>query len=334
MILRFIGNGMGAALLCAALAIPAFSQEQKVLVTVNDSPITSYDVDQRINLWKLLGQRSGEGARKRALNELIDDYAKVNEAKKLRAEATEKEIDVRMVELAKGLKTTPDGLKGKLRAQGITTSAMRTYFAGQIAFGRILKGKYNVSVQATPQEIERKLNGYRAEIDGKVAKFLADPRRQPITVYQLLEINFPIVGGEGGITNELLQSRAIEANAYLSKFKGCKSARAAAAGIFDVRVGKLVEADGSRIPKPLKAALDKTKPGRAIGPSRTPGGLQVLAFCGVRKIVPPKPQVTYPSRQQAEAALLNEKYEKVVTTYSSKFREGLLIEYRDPSYGP
>jgi peptidyl-prolyl cis-trans isomerase SurA len=320
--------------LIAAMPLTATAQQQQVLVTVNDAPITSYDVDQRINLWKLLGQPANEGARKKALNELIDDVAKINEAKKFRAEPSEKEIDARLGEIAKGLKTNPDGLKGKLRAQGITVAAMRTYIAGQIAFGRILKGRYNVSVKASPDEIDRKLNGYKSEINGKVAKIMADPRMKPVTVYQLQEINFPIDGGGGPITNELVQSRAIEANAYLSKFRGCKSARAAAAGIFNVRVGKMVEADGSRLPAPLKAALDKTKVGRAIGPSRTPNGLQVLAFCGVRKIVPPKPNVTYPTRQQAETAVLNEKYEQVVKKYSSLFRKDLLIEFRDPAYGP
>lgn len=328
----FFSIALGA--LIASMPLTAMAQQQQVLVTVNDAPITSYDVDQRINLWKLLGQQAGEGARKRALNELIDDVAKINEAKKFRADATDKEIDARLGEIAKGLKTNPDGLKGKLRAQGITLAAMRTYIAGQIAFGRILKGRYNVSVKATPEEIDRKLNGYKSEINGKVAKIMADPRMKPITVYQLQEINFPIDGGGGPITNELIQSRAMEANAYLGKFRGCKSARAAASGIFNVRVGKMVEADGSRLPAPLKAALDKTKVGRAIGPSRTPNGLQVLAFCGVRKIVPPKPNVTYPTRQQAEAAVLNEKYEQVVKKYSSLFRKDLLIEYRDPAYGP
>jgi peptidyl-prolyl cis-trans isomerase SurA len=323
-----------ALVLCALQTTSATAQDQKVLVTVNDTPLTSYDVDQRISLWKLLGQNRGNGARKAALNELIDDIAKINEAKKLRIEPTEKEVDVRLAEVATGLKTNPEGLKSKLKAQGITIAAMRTYFSAQIAFGRILKGKYNVSVKATPEEVDRKLNGYKSEINGKLAKVLADPRMRPITVYQVQEINFPIDGGEGGITNELIQSRAIEANAYLSKFRGCKSARAAASGIFNVRVGKMVEADGARLPKPLKAALDRTKVGRAIGPSRTPNGLQLLAFCGIRKIVPPKPKVSYPTRQQAENAVLNEKYERVVSKYSSQFRKGLLIEYRDPSYGP
>lgn len=331
---RLIVTLAAALVLGAPHAGHAIAQDQKVLVTVNDTPVTSYDVDQRISLWKLLGQRGGDNARKRALNDLIDDIAKINEAKKLRLDPTEKEVDVRLAEVAKGLKTDSDGLKGKLQAQGITVAAMRTYFTAQIAFGRILKGKYKVDVKATPEEVDRKLNGYKSEINGKLAKVMADPRMRPVTVYQLQEINFPIDGGEAGMTNELIQSRAIEANAFLSKFRGCKSARSAATGIFNVKVGKMVEADGSRLPKPLKSALDKAKVGRAIGPSRTPNGLQVLAFCGVRKIVPPKPQVSYPTREQAENAVLNEKYERVVSKYSSQFRKDLLIEYRDPSYGP
>jgi peptidyl-prolyl cis-trans isomerase SurA len=249
--------------LCLSLvlfAAPAVAQDQKVIVTVNDMPITSFDVEQRMNLWKIVGGGGAKPSRKTALNELIDDIAKVEEAKKYNAQPTEKEIDVRLSEVAKGLKTDDKGLQGKLRAQGVSLAGMRQYLAGQIAFGRVLRGKYKVDVSATPAEVDRKLNGYKAEIDGKVRKVMSDPRMQPVTVYELQEITFPV---EGEITNEMLQSRAIEANAYLGKFKGCASARAAANGIFNVRVGKRLEADGRKLPPQLKAMLDKTKPGRA-----------------------------------------------------------------------
>lgn len=313
------------------LAPPALAQDQKVIVTVNDIPITSFDVTQRMNLWKLVGGGGTNASRKTALNELIDDIAKVEEAKKFKAEPTEKEIDARLSEVAKGLKTDDKGLQGKLRAQGVSLPAIRQYLAGQIAFGRVLRGKYQVNVDATPAEIDRKLNGYKTEVKKQLDKLMADPRMRPVTVYQIQEITFPV---EGEVTNEMLQSRAIEANAYLGKFKGCKSARAAANGIFNVRVGKMIEADGSKLPPQLKAALDKSKPGRAIGPMRSQGGMQVLAFCGVRKISPKPPVAQYPTRKQAETAVINEKYAAVVAKYSSQFRKGLLIEYRDPSYGP
>lgn len=324
----------GLAMLACLALVPAgaTAQDQKVIVTVNDIPITSFDVQQRINLWKLLGEQPAQNPKKKALNELIDDRAKIEEAKKFQVEATDKEIDARLGEVAKGLKTDSKGLKGKLQSANISLDAMRQYLAAQIAFGRVIRGRYNVSVQATPEEIDAKLAGYKSEIDGKVKKFMSDPRMQPVTVYMLQEISFPIDAGENGITNELFQSRAIEANQYMSRFKGCSSAKAAAQGIFNVKVGKMIEADGRRMPKPLKAAIDKAKPGTAIGPMRAPQGLQLLAYCGVRKVTPPKPDVTYPSRKQAENAVVNEKYQQVVSKYSQQFRKGLFIEYRDPSY--
>ncbi len=59
---------------------------------------------------------------------------KIDEAKKFNAAATEKEIDARLGEVAKGLKTDPNGLKGKLKAQGVSVAAMRQYIAGADCF--------------------------------------------------------------------------------------------------------------------------------------------------------------------------------------------------------
>jgi peptidyl-prolyl cis-trans isomerase SurA len=336
---KFLAFRLISILLAAMpLALPVHSGagDQKVLVTINDAPLTSYDVEQRINLWKLLGENhgSGEAARRFALDELIDDLAEVEEAKKFGANASDKEIEDRLGTVAKGLKTDLSGLRGKLKAQGITVGAMKQYLAAQIAFSRLINGKQKEKVSVSKAEVDSKLATYKAEIDGKVRKFMSDPRMQPVTVYELLEINFPIDGGADGISNELLQSRAIEANQYLQRFKGCKSARSAASGIFNVRVGKKIEADGAKLPKPLRAALNKTKVGSAIGPMRAANGLQILAFCGVRKIVPTKPKVAYPTRAQVESSLLNERYASVTGKYKGFWRKGLLIEYRDPAYGP
>ena len=326
-----------AVLWFALASMTPASADQRVLVTVNDIPITTLDVDQRMSLWKLLGRRGGD--RKKALNDLIDDIAKIEQAKKLQVDATNKEINERMTGLAKGLKTDDAGLEGKLRAQGISLAAMRQYFGAQIAFARIVRGKYKEDFSVSKTEVDRKFAGFKAEIDGKVIKrineIMNDPRMKPITVYQILEVNFPVDAGGGELTSELIQSRAIEVNQYVSRFKGCKSARAAASGIFNVQVGRMIEADGAKLPPPLRTALDKTKVGTAIGPIRGPKGLQALGFCGTRRLTPPKPKITgvvYPTRDQAESAAVNDKYAEIEARYSSKFRQGLMIEYRDPSY--
>jgi peptidyl-prolyl cis-trans isomerase SurA len=313
------------AFACFALPVVAIAQDQKVLVTVNDQPVTSYDVNARINLWKLLGGNTAL-TRKQALDGIISDIAKIEEAKKYKAQATEKEIDERLNRVAKGMKTDSDGLKAKLKAQGISMAIMRQYLSAQIAFGRLLSGKYKEQVGTTDAEVDAKMAEIKASVNGQLAKIKADPRMQPVTVFEILEINFPVD------SPDFLTARAADTQQFQAKFKGCGSARAAASGIFNVKIGKKIEADSRRIPPQLQAAFKQAGVGRAIGPFRSPKGLQLWGYCGAKKITPPLPKAQLPTREQVKASLLNEKYDNIEKKYGVLLRKNLMIEYRDPAY--
>ncbi len=317
--------------MCALLVIQsqfAVAQESVVIATVNDVPITSFDIDQRIRLLEILGQGGPKPDRKKIANNLIDDVVKIAEAKTNRMDATEADIDDRLKRMATGLKTDQAGLKAKLGKQGISITTLRDYVAAQMAFGRLLSTKYKEKVEVNPAAVDQKMADIKAEINGKIAKVMADPRMQPINVYSIMEINFPVESNDP----QLLQSRAIEAGQYLQRFKGCSSAKAAASGIFNVKVGKKIEADGRRLPKQLKAMFDSKGPGNAYGPMRSPSGIQVVAYCGTKKITPPKPTAQMPSRQQVENAVLNERYGAVEQKYIAIMRKHAVIEYKDQSY--
>jgi hypothetical protein len=150
-----------------------------------------------------------------------------------------------------------------------------------------------------------------------------------------MEISFPLEAGGGEITPQIIQSRAIEVNQFMRRFKGCETAREAASGIFNVKVGKKIEADGAKIPAQLKAALDAATVGKAIGPIRGEKTLQALAFCGIRKVVPPKVQrpkdIKYPTEEQVRGILEQERFTAVQNKLRGAWRKGVLIEYRDPS---
>ena len=306
-------------------ASAAVAQDQKVLVTVNDQPITSFDVDARINMWKLMAG-GAKLSRKQALNAIINDIAKIEEAKKYKADASDKDVDERLDKVAQGLKTDAAGLKGKLKAQGVSMSVLRQYLSAQIAFGRLLNGKYKERVQVSEEDVDAKMATIKSDVNRQLAKIKADPRMQPVTVMEILEISFPVD------SPDLLQARAADVALYASRFKGCGSARSAASGIFNVKVGKKIEADGRRVPPQLKKEFAKAGPGKAIGPFRSPKGLQLWGYCGSRKITPPMPKAQMPTRDQIKAALVNEKYDGIEAKYSAMMRKGLLIEYRDPSY--
>ena len=306
---------------------PATAQEASVIATVNDHPVTSFDIDQRIKLLGILGQTGGFDRRKIG-NALIDDVVKIDEARRYKIDPTEKDVDERLGGMAKGLKTDMAGLEGKLGKQGLTLNTMRQYIAAQMSFSRLLSAKYHEKIALDPGEADKKMAEVKADIDGKIKKIMADPRRQPIEVYTILEIDFPVEGGDP----QLMQSRAIEVGQYLQKFKGCSSARAAAAGIFNVKIGKPIDADGRKLPAPLKAALQAKGIGGAIGPVRGPKGVQAIAWCGKRMIVPPKINAPLPTRAVIENMALNEKFDRVEQKYLAIMRKGAVIEYKDQSF--
>src|SRR5262245_25453805 len=307
-----------AVLFAAALAASALTsatvvraEGQGVLVTVNDVPITSFDVEQRVGLNAVLGSGKGslEEQRKRALQNLIDDQVKLAEAKKYNATPDSKMIDAQIDKMAKGSKTDAKGLGEKLKAKGASMSALRTLVTAQISFNRLLNAMYKVKVEVD-----------QAEVDKKYEEFANDPRRQPVTVYDIMEIEMPVENTGDAMAQQLLMARAADAVQFRAKFKGCGSAQQAASGIYNVRISKRIQADGRKLPKPLKAALDKAGPGSLIGPARSDRGVQMIALCDKKNVAPEKP-----TREQVETMLSNKKFDVYEERYMRELRRNAFI---------
>src|SRR5438552_13103138 len=101
---------------------------------------------------------------------------------------------------------------------------------------------------------------------------------------------------------------AYEAMKMALQFKSFGKARAEAEGVFKDKNCKPLDADPSRFPPQMKAALDKAGVNHVVGPMRGKLGIQLLAFCGTRKITPQAPNFAPPTRDQVENMLINQKY--------------------------
>lgn len=306
---------------------PAAQAETLGIVAIaNDQPITERDITQRIELRKILGDPPVD--RQRALRSLIDDQVKILEARRLMMVPADAEITERMQRIAKGKDLSREQLLDELKKAGIGEASFRTYLQASIAFNRIIAARYREEVKASPAEVDAKIAEINNTIGAQVRKLQNDPRMRPITVYSLMDVTLPIDGEDPG----LLQARAADAVQVLQRFKGCNNARKAAEGVFNVKIGKKFEADGAKLPKPMKQALDKAGQGGAIGPMRSKDGIQLIALCGVRTITPPKPDFKMPSREQIERLVINEKYDKLEEDYLKEARERVYVEYRNLNY--
>ena len=303
--------------------------DQGVIAVVNDHAITNFDIDQRIKLLGLLGERNpAKLARKEVANALINDYVKIDEARLGKIDPSISEVDDRLKSMANGLKTDRAGLESKLTSLGLSNDTMRHYVMAQMSFARLLQVKYHDKVSVDQGDVDRKFAAVKSQIQGQVAQISSDPRRQPVRVISLQEINFPVDGNDP----QLLQSRAIEAGQVAQKLSSCSAFKTATAGIFNVKIGRKIEADSRKMPPPMLAQLQQRGLGHALGPMRYKGGVQLLAFCGTRTIVPPKVNVQMPTRQQVENLAMSDKFTSIEQKYVAIMRKGAVIEYKDKAY--
>jgi peptidyl-prolyl cis-trans isomerase SurA len=84
-----------------------------------------------------------------------------------------------------------------------------------------------------------------------------------------------------------------------------------------------MQADGRKLPPPLKAALDKVGAGGIVGPARSKNGIQLIAFCGKKNVAPEKP-----TREQVEMILTNKKFDVYEERYMRDLRRNAFIEYK------
>jgi peptidyl-prolyl cis-trans isomerase SurA len=306
-----------AAGLAVAAASGADAASQRLVVVVNDHPITDYDIDQRFRLKQALGASGGSEAeqRKAALQELIDDVIKQAEAKRNKIVPNDTQISEAIERMAKNIGSTPAALSQTLESKGVSMTALKQYVAATLAFNWIASQQYNVKVEVDSAEVDRRL-----------ASIEADPRFEPVSVYELQEISLPVEAMGAAASPQLFQARAIEAQQFMQRFESCGTTKEAAKGIFNVKITNTVQVAAKDLPEDMRKALDGVGSGNLLGPMRGPEGIQIVAYCGRKTLEPPKP-----TREQVESLLRNEKHDMASQRILRDLRRSAYIDYKDPS---
>ena len=296
------------AILLPFIALPA--NAARVLVLVNDYPITDFDIAQRQKLHRIIG---GPRDKKGALKALINDAVLVTEAKKLGIEVSDVQVTKALERMAKNMGGM-DRLKAALRKAGVRMQTMRDYVRSTILF-QIMARRMGKTIRA---EVDEK------EVERRYRQILKDPRLQPVTVYEMREVLLPVDATNPVMAQQLLYARLAEAQQIMQRYRGCGSLRKATGDIFNVRISKTIQADPRRMPKQLRAALRKAGTKRLVGPMRAPNGIQLLALCRIRKITPPRPSKDQ-VRQIVKAEAINREVERILR----QLRRKAYIEYKD-----
>lgn len=257
---------MGVALAAAVtITAPAGTAQaaSSVVAVVNNTPITSGDLERRVNFLKL--QRAGGNLRSVARQQLIEDALKREEILRVRASVSMTEVDAAYARFGASNKLSPDQLAKVLSQAGVGTEHFKQFIALQMSWPRVVNARFG-----------RGANG-----KSLIERMQENGGKKPVTTeYFLKQVIFVVPEKR---RNAILGKRKAEAEASRSKFPGCEQAKAFAATMHDVSIRDLGRVLAPEMPEEWKPLIEKAK-GQTTGTRVTDRGVEYLAICKQREV--------------------------------------------------
>ncbi|MGB3814902.1 MAG: peptidylprolyl isomerase [Shinella sp.] len=257
---------MGVALAAAVtITAPAGTAQaaSSVVAVVNNTAITSGDLERRVNFLKL--QRSKGNLRSLAREQLIDDTLKRDEILRIRASVSMAEVDAAYARFAASNKMSPEQLGKVLNQAGVGSDHFKQFIALQMSWPRVVNARFG-----------RANNG-----KSLVERMQENGGKKPVTTeYFLKQVIFVVPEKR---RNAILGKRKAEAEASRSKFPGCDQAKAFAATMHDVSIRDLGRVLAPEMPADWKPLVEKSN-GQTTGTRVTERGVEYLAICMKREV--------------------------------------------------
>lgn len=300
--MTFLARRATAAAIALAVLLPAtVAFAVSLVATVNGTPITSYDVDQRVALHRISG---GAGTQSAALNELIDEVLQLEEAERRGIFVTAGQVEAAFSQIASQVGLGVSQFNGALREAGVDPDTLRRRLRAQIAWGGVMQMLAQAGA-VNQQAVTEQLIGQGLQTT-------------TIREYILLPIVFVVPANAG---NNVLSQARNAADSFRQNFAGCDGAAAQAAGMTGVVVLDRVRRNSDELSGEQGNAVLNTQAGRTTPPSRTTQGYEVIAVCSITEI-----QSNESARTEIATELLIEQSEQIGEDYLAELRQSAIIQ--------
>jgi peptidyl-prolyl cis-trans isomerase SurA len=285
-------------------ALPA-AADSTIRVTVNDEPITSYDISQRLLLMKIAGEKGGEKA---AIDQLINETLELKDAKAHGINVPDARVNAAFASIADRMKLTPDKLTKALGSAGIAAETLKRRIRVQMAWSQLVDARTKFEVSVKSSDIAKALQAQ------------GDPGKITNTEFMLQQIIF--VAPKGSSSGYIAQRRR-EAENFRLRYAGCDKAVDQAKGLRDVVVKSLGRRTSDQLTGDDGKEVQNTPTGKTTHPEVTDQGVLLIAVCSSRKIDSNAAAVN-----EVENKLSLEQSKNVGTEYLKKLRDKAVIKYR------
>ena len=256
--LRTAGLCLAVGLALIAVAV----QAQSVRVTVNGTPITDQQINDRANLLRIEGQGGSNSNRiQLATEQLIDDRIKLDEAERIGVSISDAQVDSAFANVASNMRSSVSNLNSILAQNGVNPNTLRDRLKAALAWQRVVQQVLTSRVQLSELELE-------TQAAQQVTPALSFD-------YILKEVLFVIPQGSGISASR----RTAEANQYRSRYTGCDTAVDLAIQFTDAAVRDLGRRHATQLPEPIANELAGLTVGQISSPRVVEGGVSMLAIC-------------------------------------------------------
>jgi len=287
-------------------AAPLQSPGGQVVALVNGDPITALDVAQRMRLSELMTHKAS--TRETALDELINEKIKLQQARNQRIEITDAQVDKVFSGMAQRTGRKTADFAAALNQAGIDMTRFRTRLRAELGWRQVLEQRSPGVFQVRDADLVAILLAHGEAAQTKAMQYslqqiiLVVPRNSPDAVRA---------------------GRMKEAENLRGRFSNCEQDMNLVRELREVVIKEPIVRLSSDLGVQYKQLLDRTPDGKMTPPEAIATGIEVVAICGRKEVI-----ADVSSRREFKEELLSKRLAEHEKSLLDYFRKQSIIDYR------
>ncbi len=245
--------------------------------------------------------------RKKAIEELVEERLKYQEAKRLTITSSDDEADKAFKSIAANNKMTPQQFTDYIKGQGSDAAVMKARFKAQILWREVVRRRFGHMINVNNRDVEQ---------------FVASSKQASQDSVEL-HLHKVTLSAPGKLDQKIMAQRLDEAETLRGKFSGCKETANLLKGIVNAKFEDLSFKSLSSIEEPQRSFLASARDGDMLPGNFTASGVELYAVCGRRTV-----KIDEQKRQQVENELQSKEFERMAARLIADLKRDALIEYK------
>ena len=323
-----LGFMRAPALALAVLLAPAAVQEAQAqqaaqgaatpfrpVAVVNGSAVTGFDLAQRAQIMAALGFPAEDqtALRNAALERLIEDRLKLQEAERLGISPTPEQIQAGIAELAQRIGAQPDEMLAVLSAENVSQQALEDMVAADVVWRDVVRARFSRRIEPGEAEIDSEIE----ELQGRAGR-----------AFRIAEIGLPLeedgrTAAETRALADRLTERLSQGGDFTEAVRRYSRAPSAAEG------GEVGWVTSGALPPHVSEALAGLEPGEVSRPIEVSGGFSILKVLETREDPTAEVDAADPElRERVRTRLAGQQGARLAESLLQELRRDALIEIR------